>query len=296
MKNYILTGFNASGSIHLGHKLTFDTVIFLQKKYKIPVYIPISDDESYVTKKIKDQKQGMKNALLIAKQMLALGFDKKLTKIFIHQQHTKFYNFAIKLSTKTTLSEVKAIYGFNDSTNPGLMFYPIIQAADILYPEHLHGKSHVLVPIGIDQDPHVRLSRDIAAKVGLIKPSTIHLKYLHGLKGGKMSASKPGSAIFLNEDPKKARKYIMSAFTGGRDTIEEQKKVGGQPKICIVFEYLDTFFPKEAKKVKQECKKSKLTCGDCKKILADLVEKYLKDFQSKVKKEEKNLKKVLLSD
>ena len=94
----ILTGFNASGSIHLGHKRTFDTVIFLQKKYKIPVYIPISDDESYVFRKIKDQKQGLKNAKLIAKQMIALGFDKELTKIYIHQDYTKIYNLPIDLN------------------------------------------------------------------------------------------------------------------------------------------------------------------------------------------------------
>ncbi|MFQ6020718.1 MAG: tryptophan--tRNA ligase [Candidatus Aenigmatarchaeota archaeon] len=280
----ILTGFNASGSIHLGHKRTFDVVIDLQKKYKIPVYIPISDDESYVFRKIKDQKEGLKNAKLIAKQMIALGFDRKITKIFIHQQYTKIYNLAIKLS-RPTLSEVKAIYGFNDSTNTGAMFYPIIQAADILLPQELLGKHHTVVPIGIDQDPHVRLSRDIAEKFGYIKPSTIHTKYLPGLRGGKMSVSIPGSTIFLNDNPEKAAKKIMNALTGGRETVEEQRKLGGRPDKCVVFDYHEMFLnEKELEKIKKDCLAGKLMCGQCKKILAKNVKKYLKGFQARVKK------------
>jgi tryptophanyl-tRNA synthetase len=143
----IITGFNASGSIHLGHKLPFDCVIELQKKFKLPVYIPLSDDESYVCEKIKDQAEGLKNAKLIAAQLLALGFDPKLTKFFIHQQYTKIYNLAIKLSQRYTLSAIKAIYGFGDDTNPGLMFYPVIQAADIILPQELEGKRFTVTPM-----------------------------------------------------------------------------------------------------------------------------------------------------
>ncbi|MBR9682076.1 MAG: tryptophan--tRNA ligase [Candidatus Aenigmarchaeota archaeon] len=295
----ILTGFNASGSIHLGHKLTFDVVVELQKKYNIPVYIPISDDESYIFEKIDNQEVGMKNARLIAAQMVALGFDMKRTKIFIHQEYTDIYNFVIKLSKKVTLSTIKAIYGFNDSTSAGKMFYPVIQAADILLPQldKFGGKKSVLVPVGIDQDPHVRLSRDLAAKFGLNKPATIHMKYLSSLRGGpKMSKSLPGSAIFLNEDPKKAAKFCMQALTGGRDTVEEQKKKGGEADKCVVYHYLKVFFEdkKESTKRHKNCYGGKLLCGECKKCLAKDVEIYLKDFQSKVKKAEKNIDKYLI--
>ncbi|MEM5783129.1 MAG: tryptophan--tRNA ligase, partial [Candidatus Aenigmatarchaeota archaeon] len=170
----IVSGLNASGSMHFGHRGAFDLCLELQKKYKIPVFIPISDDEAYVCKKIKNQEEGLKNAELIAKQVAALGFDPKLTKIFIHQKYTKIYNLAIKLSTKYTLSTIKAIYGFKDETNPGLMFYPVIQAADILLPQELYGPHLTLVPVAIDQDPHIRLARDIAEKFGYVKPAALH--------------------------------------------------------------------------------------------------------------------------
>lgn len=293
----ILTGFNASGSIHLGHKLTFDTVIALQKKYGIDVMIPISDDESLVTGKIKDQQEGLRNARLIAAQMVALGFDMKRTQIFIHQMYTRIYNLAIRLSTRCTLSEVRAIYGFDMSTNPGLWFYPLVQAADILLPQELYGPHHTLVPIGIDQDPHVRLARDLADKVGLIKPSAIHIQYLRGLKGGKMSTSKPGSAILMDEKPEAAAKLCMQALTGGQATVEEQRRLGGDPEKSVVIEYLGAHFiddDKQLQKLKDDYRAGKLLDGEVKRMLADNVKSYLTDFQKKVAAVEKDIDKYLM--
>jgi len=290
----ILSGINASGPLHIGHFITFRFSLEMQKKYKMPVYLPISDDESYVTKKINNQEEGMKNAKLIASQLFAMGFDKKLTKIFIHQDYTKIYNFAIKLGRSYTLSTLKATYGFTDSTNSGLMFYPAIQAADVLFPQKHIGKHYTLVPIGIDQDPHIRLARDIAEKHGFIKPATVHMKYIPGLTGGKMSVSK-GNGILLNEDPKKAAKMCMKALTGGRETLEEQKKKGGEPSKCVVFEYLNALFysTKEVKNLEKKCKSGKIMCGECKKNLAKHMEKFLTDFQKKTNKELKDVDKNL---
>src|SRR3989304_1315827 len=291
----ILTGFNASGSIHLGHVVTFKIVLDLQKKYKIPVYIPISDDESYVFKKIENQKEGLDNSKLFAKHLTAPGFGPKLTKMFIHQIYTKIYNLAIKLSTKTTLSTVRAIYGFDDSTNPGMFFYPIIQAADILLPQEILGPHRTLVPIGIDQDPHVRLARDIAEKLGYIKPAAIHIKYVPGLKGGKMGKTLPGSAIFLDEQPEKATQYIMNALTGGRDTAEEQRRIGGDVDKCVVCNYHHYFLQgKELEKIIIDEKVGKTLCGESKKVLAKNIKEFLTDFQAKVKKAEKDVDKFLL--
>src|SRR3989338_2187555 len=52
----IVSGLNASGTLHLGHKIVFDTNLYFQDKYKIPVFIPISDDESYVAGKVRNQE------------------------------------------------------------------------------------------------------------------------------------------------------------------------------------------------------------------------------------------------
>src|SRR3989344_5025504 len=115
----IVSGFNASGTIHIGHKPVFDTNLFFQKKYNIPVFIPISDDESYVTGKVESQEKALKNSLELVKELIAYGFDPKKTYFIIDQIYTPIYNLAIKLSRKLTLSEIKATYGYKNEDNPG---------------------------------------------------------------------------------------------------------------------------------------------------------------------------------
>lgn len=292
----ILTGVNGSGSLHLGHKWTLDIVVALQKHFGIPVILTISDDEAYVTGKVKDQAEALKNARLIAAQLVALGFDMSRTKILIHQQYTKIYNLATKLSTRCTLSEIKSIYGFDMSRNPGMWFYPLVQAADILLPQEIDGPHYVLVPIAIDQDPHLRLARDIADKIGYIKPTVVHTRFLRSLKGGsKMSKSK-GGAIFLDEKPDVAVKLCNQALTGGQATVEEQRKLGGDPDRSVVIEYLGAFMDDDAKlqKIKDDYRAGKLLDGEVKKILADNVKTYLVDFQARVKLAEKDIDKYLM--
>jgi tryptophanyl-tRNA synthetase len=246
------------------------------------------------------QEESLKNAKLISAQLLALGFDPKLTKILVHQQYTKIYNLAIKLAPRCTMSEIKAIYGFEMSKNPGQWFYPVIQAADILLPQELKGKHQVLVPIAIDQDPHLRLARDIADRAGYVKPATIHMRFLRGLKGGsKMSKSKPGSAIFLDEDPKKAAKLCMQALTGGQPTVEEQRKYGGDPDKSVVIEYLGAHFiddDNEFNKLVEDYRAGKILDGETKQLLAKHVENFLIDFQPKVKKYLEKIDDYLMKD
>jgi len=131
----IVSGFNASGTIHIGHKPVFDTNLYFQKKYGIPVFIPISDDESYVTGKVNSQEEALKNSLELAKELIAYGFDPKKTYFIIDQIYTNIYNLAIKLSKKVNYSEIKATYGYKPEENIGLHFYPAVQSAHILFPQ-----------------------------------------------------------------------------------------------------------------------------------------------------------------
>ena len=155
----ILSGVNASGSLHWGHKAVFDTNLFFQKKYGLPVFIPISDDESYVAGKVETQEEALRNSLRLARELLAYGFKPGKTYFIIDQIYTNIYNLAIKLSRKVNLSEIKATYGYKNEDNIGLHFYPAIQAAHILFPQIVKGIKNVLVPIGPDEDAHFRISR-----------------------------------------------------------------------------------------------------------------------------------------
>ncbi|MEM2955989.1 MAG: tryptophan--tRNA ligase [Candidatus Pacearchaeota archaeon] len=280
----IVSGLNASGTIHMGHKAVFDTNLFFQRKYGIPIFIPISDDESYVSKKVKTQEEALENSMKLARELIAYGFDTKKTYIIIDQIYTNIYNLAIKLSTHVTLSEIKATYGYNMEDNPGLFFYPAVQAAHILFPQEKFGISNVLVPIGPDEDAHLRICRDIAGRMGYNKPAVLHIRFLPGLDGEKMSKSR-ANAIFFRDDEKIVIKKINKAYSGGAKTIEEHRKYGGKPEEDVSIFYLSKFFlnENESAELKNKYKKGKILSSEVKKVFAEKAVEFLKDFQAKVK-------------
>jgi len=281
----IVSGLNPSCALHIGHKGVFDTNIFFQKKYGIDVFIPLSDDESYLAGKIPDQKTGLKNAQHLVKQLLALGFDPKKTKFVIDQIYTEIYNLAIKFSKLVTRSTIKATYGHSDEVNIGLQFYPCVQAAHILMPLYL-GYKHVLVPISIDEDMHLRISRDIAGKLNLPKPAVLHSAFMPGVDGEKMSKSRPDTAIFLDDDLKSVKKKVMRAFSGGRGSLEEHRKYGGIPENDVALKYLTAYFlsQKDADKLEAEYKKGKVLSSELKEMLYKELEKFLTDYKKRFAK------------
>jgi len=280
----IVSGVNPSGALHIGHKPLFDTNLFFQKKYSIPIYIPISDDETYLTGKVETQKQALENAIDLAKQFIAYGFNPKKTYIIIDQIYTNIYNLAIKLSKKINYSDIKATYGYKQHNNIGMHFYPTIQSAHILFPQEKHKIKNVLVPIGPDEDAHVRISRDIATKAKYQKPAIIHMEFLPGIDGKKMSTSKNNS-IYLKDDKKTITKKINKALSGGQKTLEEHRKKGGNPEKDLSCLYLSKLYltEKETKKIFQEYKKGKLTSGKIKQKLIKEVLKTTTQFQKKLK-------------
>ncbi len=294
----ILSGVNASGRLHIGHKPVFDTNLFFQKKYGIPVFIPISDDESYVTGKVENQEEGLKNALELAKELIAYGFNPKKTYFIIDQIYTNIYNLAIKLSKKVNYSEIKATYGYKNEENIGLHFYPAVQSAHILFPQEEREIKNVLVPIGPDEDAHIRISRDIARRAGYESPSIIHISFLPGIDGKKMSKSK-NNAIYFNDSPKTIRKKVNKAFSGGAKTLEEHRKHGGNPEKDVSLLYLTKLFlsEKESKKLIKRYKSGKVTTKQVKERLTKELIKFTKDFQSKLKKvSKKKIDKCILKN
>tara|TARA_Y100000310_G_scaffold244674_1_gene249543 strand:- start:10528 stop:11589 length:1062 start_codon:yes stop_codon:yes gene_type:complete len=281
----ILSGLNASGTLHLGHKAVFDTNLFFQKKYNTPVFIPISDDESYVAGKVETQEQALINSKKLAKELIAYGFDPKNTFFIIDQIYTNIYNLAIKLSKKVNYSEIKATYGYKPKENIGLHFYPAVQSAHIMLPQEKFNIPNVLVPIGPDEDAHIRISRDLAVRCGYKKPAILHATFLPGITGSKMSTSQPNSAIFLSDDEKTIRKKISKAFSGGQPTIEEHKKKGGNPEVDVSCIYLKSLFlsEKEYKKVEAKYKSGEYLTKDVKQIFEDKAVEFIKQFQNNLK-------------
>lgn len=281
----IVSGFNASGTIHLGHKPLFDTNLFFQKEYGIPVFIPISDDESYITGKVQNQEEALKNSLDLAKELIAYGFDPKKTYFIIDQIYTNIYNLAIKLSKRVTFSEIKSTYGYKPEDNPGMYFYPTVQAAHILLPQEKFGIKHVLVPIGPDEDNHIRISRDLAERAGYNKPSILHVSFLPGIDGEKMSKSRK-NGIFLKEDKTSITKKVKNSMSGGAKTVEEHRKHGGDPNKDIACIYLSKIFleEKESKILIEKYRKGELLSGEVKEQLIKELLIFTQNFQERLEK------------
>ena len=104
-----------------------------------------------------EEEPQSEEAKKLAKELLAYGFNPKKTFFIIDQVYTNIYNLAVKLSKKVNYSEIKATYGYKPEENIGLHFYPAVQSAHILFPQVAKGIKNVLVPIGPDEDAHIRI-------------------------------------------------------------------------------------------------------------------------------------------
>ncbi|MFW6435756.1 MAG: tryptophan--tRNA ligase, partial [Halovenus sp.] len=120
---------------------------------------------------------------------------------------------------------------------------------------------------------------------GFLPPSSIYHRFMTGLTGGKMSSSIPASHISLLDDPDTGYDKVTSATTGGRETAEKQRELGGEPDECPVYElyaYLLAHDDDElAKQVYDECANGDRLCGDCKEQAARLMEQFLENHQEK---------------
>jgi tryptophanyl-tRNA synthetase len=122
------------------------------------------------------------------------------------------------------------------------------------------------------------MTRDVAPRIGFQKPALIEALFFPALQGesGKMSASNPNSAIYVTDTPKQIKlKVNKYAFSGGRDTAEEQRQFGANIEVDVSIKYLSFFEndDEELERIKQEYKTGKLLTGEVKKLLIDVLTK-----------------------
>jgi tryptophanyl-tRNA synthetase len=116
-------------------------------------------------------------------------------------------------------------------------------------------------------------------------PSAIYHRLELALTGGqKMSKRDPESGFTLDDTSADASKRIRSAFTGGRDTVEEQRRLGGRPDICPIYDLYRFHFAKDdehVQKVNHECTEGIRLCGECKQEVIGTVKAFLDEHHKK---------------
>jgi tryptophanyl-tRNA synthetase len=352
----VMSGFMPSGRIHLGHKMVMEEIIWHQQK-GADAFVGIADREAHSVRGISWEKcrdTGINEYIV---SLIALGFEPN-GHIYFQSTSDNVKDLSFELGSKANFSELSAIYGFSGETSVSHMVSAVTQSADILHPqlEEYGGPKPTVIPVGADQDPHIRLTRGLGHKMNMFKiegredkegkhyfsirskvapegaleelhdiipgntklfeghldvleaddfdqllkavrevelryggyafvpPAATYHRFMSGLQGGKMSSSIPESHIALLDDPKEGAKKVKRAKTGGRMSLEEQKKLGGEPEKCSVFELLLFHLmedDKELLQIREECITGQRTCGSCKNLAAERMEKFLKDHQEK---------------
>ncbi|OGI14899.1 tryptophan--tRNA ligase [Candidatus Micrarchaeota archaeon RBG_16_49_10] len=303
-KFHLYTGRGPSGKVHLGHIVPWLMTKWFQDKFDTHLWFQMTDDEKFLIKE-KPLEEVNETSYENALDVIAVGFKPKKTHIFSDIDYIKTqYKLALKVAKKTTFSTAKAIFGFTDSSNIGIIFFPAVQTVPCFLPSELYEKNiPILIPASIDQDNYWRMARDVAEKLGYYKPAQIHGRFLPGLQGmqdeGKMSSSVESTCIFTTDTPEEVEKKIMKyAFSGGQATVEEHRKLGGNPDIDVPYQWL-TFFEEDDRKLKKiydDYKSGALLTGEIKMMLVEKLNHFLKGHQERREKAKDVIEDFMLRD
>lgn len=356
-----MSGFMPSGHAHLGHKMVLDELIWHQEQ-GASIFLGIADCEAHAVRNVPWKECHRIAVDEYIASAIALGLKTEKSHIYFQSKSNSVKDLAFELGCRVNLSELSAIYGFTGETSISHMLSAITQSADILHPqlsEH-GGPRPVIIPVGADQDPHIRLTRGLASKMRMftieireersgkryisvrgktapkealqevaerterelqtrtrlfeghvdiqtlemervieitreielahngyafIPPAATYHRFMSGLQGGKMSSSTPESLISLTEPPEDAAKKVKRAKTGGRVSLKEQQRDGGDPERCMIYELLLfhlTEDDRELEEIYRACKDGKLICGQCKRETAEKIQEFLREHQKKM--------------
>ena len=289
---YVLSGIMPSGKkIHFGTKMVVEMISYFQK-HGAETYILVADLEAEATRGIT-LEQARKRALdFHIPAYIALGLDPKNTIFYFQSENVEVMHAAYKYSKKVTQAQFEALYG---NASPDRIFAALTQVGDILYPQFKKRMPGV-IPVGVDQCPHILLTRDIVNRMKREKffaPGATFHKYTPALNGHfKMSKSMPESMIELPEDPKLACRKIKRAVTGGRDTLEEHRRLGAVIEKDMVFELLKLHLiesDEELARIHDAYKAGKMTSGELKEIACEKITGFMQDLEQGIKKARKSI-------
>ena len=376
----VLTGLMPSGRMHLGHSMVIEQVRYYQEM-GADVTIAVADLESQATRGISlaaGKESARKDYVA---NYAALGLLSDSTEVYFQSERSAVQRLGFQLGKRTNLNEFESIYGFSGETNLAHVQAPMVQVGDILHPQldEYGGLRPIVVPVGVDQDPHLRLTRGLAGKTnwfnvgpgkrsgalirlsvqeenaealgqspngridrakrqsifdgivnnmeamgfsdimsnpkegtvmvpsatsqdihrirmqllayertlggqGLLAPSSTYHHFAVGLTGDKMSSSKPKTTIFLDDEISAIEKKIKRAFSGGQPTIEEHRRIGGNPDIDVAYQYMMYFFEDDddyLQEINQHYRSGALLAGEMKQLCIDRATEWLSNHQEK---------------
>lgn len=290
MKKRVFSGIRATGRLHLGNYLgAVKGMLELQDNPQYETIYMVVDVHTITTPYHVPELPKNKREIII--DYLAAGLDPKKSIIAYQSNVPEHTELAFYFSTVVSVARMQHLPTFKDKVKQypknvtmALLNYPVLMAADILL------YKAELVPVGIDQEPHLEVAREVARKMNQIygmhfpEPKRFVAKgeYIPSLKGeGKMAKSVEGSYVNLTDTYDEIRKKIRSIPTA---TVS-----GGEmtPGIKTLFTLAELFISHEINSFRKAYDNRTLQFVTLKDEVADAIYQELKPFQERRKEFEK---------
>lgn len=290
-----------TGRLHLGNLHgALGNWVELQNSGNYGCFYFVADWHA-ITSEYASTEDIRQNSLNMVIDWLAAGLDPAKSTLFVQSAVKEHAELFLLLSMITPLAwlqrnptykEMQAELSSKDLSTFGFLGYPVLQAADIIMYK-AYG-----VPVGVDQLPHIELTREIARRFNYLyqkevfpvpEPLLTSVPKLLGIDGRKMSKSYDNS-IYLSDRGKELRQKIASMFT---DPQRMRKKDPGNPEICNVFTFHGLYSPAPTvAEINRECRVAGIGCTDCKKMLAARVEEALAPVHERMDYYQRNGKEI----
>jgi tryptophanyl-tRNA synthetase len=273
MKERVLSGMQASGKLHLGNLVgALSNWVKLQDKYDC--YYFVADWHALTTGYADPSsiKEFTKDILI---NFLAAGLDPEKCTIFVQSRVLEHAELHLLLSMITPLGWLERVPTYKekqqelkdrDLSTYGFLGYPLLQTADIIIYRAKY------VPVGIDQVPHLEISREIARRFNYLykeifpEPEALLTEFpkVVGVDGRKMSKSYD-NAIYISDTPENIEQKIRTMVT---DPARIKRTDAGNPELSPVYQLHNIFSSKEEREeVAEGCRTAGIGCIECKKIL-----------------------------
>ncbi|HXX53084.1 MAG TPA: tryptophan--tRNA ligase [Thermodesulfovibrionales bacterium] len=273
MKDRVLSGMQASGKLHLGNLAgALQNWVRLQHEYDC--YYFIADWHALTTGYANPQaiRESTRDIIL---NFLAAGLDPRQCTIFIQSRIPEHAELHLLLSMITPLGWLERVPTYKekiqelkdrDLSTYGFLGYPLLQTADIIIYKAR------FVPVGVDQVPHLEISREIARRFNYLygetfpEPEALLTEFpkVPGVDGRKMSKSYD-NAIYLSDPPDVVEQKLRTMMT---DPARKRRTDTGDPELSPVYHLHKIFSSQEEQEhVARGCRTAGIGCIDCKKIL-----------------------------
>ncbi len=295
----VLSGMRPTGKLHFGHLHgVLKNWLRLQEEYKCFFF---AADWHALTSEYENTSNIKNDTKEMFIDWLSVGIDPKKSIIFIQSDIKEHAELHLIFSMITPLSWLERNPTYKeqlqelknkDLSTYGFLGYPVLQAADIL----IYKASYV--PVGIDQVPHVELTREIARRFNFIfktklfpepEPLLTDTPKLLGVDGRKMSKSY-NNAIYLSDKPEVVEKKILTMMT---DPHRIKKTDPGDPDLCPLFLFHKVYTDdEEREEIIKSCKEALSGCIECKRRLLEKMKNEINSYWEKRKFYEENIDKL----